>query len=104
MISVTAFIGEMDEKEVSIRTIIIKKTLGQSGPITIVLTQIWFVVPVTEEKEADATWLLWGCWRGLVRVIGGGDSKGKEVSKGSRGGQRLKTEMMDNPVRMNEKS
>jgi hypothetical protein len=40
MISVTAFMGEMDEKEVPIRTITVKETLGQSGLITIVLTRI----------------------------------------------------------------
>jgi hypothetical protein len=38
MISVTAFMGEMDEKEMPIRTITVKETLSQSGPITIVLT------------------------------------------------------------------
>jgi hypothetical protein len=31
-----------------------------------------------------------------------GDSRGKEVSKGWKGGRRLKIEMMDNLVRMKE--
>jgi hypothetical protein len=39
MIRFVAFMGEMDEKEVSIKTITVKETLGRSGPVAIVLTR-----------------------------------------------------------------
>jgi hypothetical protein len=39
MIRFVAFMGEMDEKEVSIKTITVKETLGRSGLVAIVLTR-----------------------------------------------------------------